>query len=1131
MRRLFSREFHVSRTARKLFELSELLFATDGRIILADIQASRLLAHKINQSRDLIRHPERAIKAGQIVALGLLDEIYHHIVMAYMAEKVPGAFGKALDYLHKAIGTDEIGRTLIRFIDEFPPSAVFAGDLTPEQYLNGSTAGTPNRELVMEELVMLWLTAENPACGVMIELFDDSGLRKSTAYLKIMDALRAFFETQPHFGPENLPLIDLLRSPARASPGSLAGQLEYIQKKWHRFADRFMLRILGGMDMSREEEKIAFAGPGPAQVPTFAGQEQEIERYSPDLHWMPHLVIIAKNISVWLNQLSEKYQRHLFRLDHIPDEELDALAARGFTGLWVIGVWERSRASQQIKQLCGNPEAAASAYSLYDYQIAGDLGGDAALENLKSRALRRGIRLACDMVPNHMGIDSNWVINHPDRFLSVNKSPFPSYRFTGPNLSQDDRVEIRIEDHYFDRSDAAVVFQRKDRWSGREQYIYHGNDGTMMPWNDTAQLDYLNPEVREAVIRMILHVARRFPIIRFDAAMTLAKRHYQRLWFPEPGTGGAIASRAEHSMSKQQFNARIPVEFWREAVDRINTEIPETLLLAEAFWFMEGYFVRSLGMHRVYNSAFMNMLRDEENAKYRTVMKNTLEFDPEILKRFVNFMNNPDERTAVEQFGKGDKYFGICMLMTTLPGLPMFGHGQIEGFSEKYGMEYRRAYWSEDPDEELIRRHEREIFPLLHKRDLFAEVKNFLLYDFFLPEGKVDENVIAYSNRQASEKTLVVYNNRYDSTSGWIRTSVSFSMKTGSDETSRKLFSRHLRDGLELTENPGLFCVFRDHATHMEYMRPARELCNQGLYLNLRGYQYHVFMDWREIQDESGQLAELHAHLNGRGVPDIHQALRDMILMPVTLSFRELIHPEFVGWIVSINQETRKKLFPEAMLQFSTKIIRFLAETAKHVRSEFHPEDLAGELAGEFAALLSIVQKIADPALIIAWIALHRLGRVKISSADATVTRNLLDEHHIGSAVSKCFQEFGRDLTTISRISIQLKILISHDHLLAEIGMKSKQASAVLRSFFEDPDVMDFLQVHHYKDVTYFNKESFEEIIDYLVTIQTIQEFSDQKVPEANRASLAKTIMELADHLKQQAVKSEFQVIKLLNLY
>jgi hypothetical protein len=75
---------------------------------------------------------------------------------------------------------------------------------------------------------------------------------------------------------------------------------------------------------------------------------------------------------------------------------------------------------------------------------------------------------------------------------------------------------------------------------------------------------------------------------------------------------------------------------------------------------MEGYFVRTLGMHRVYNSAFMNMLKLEDNAKYRQTLKNVLEFSPAVLQRFVNFMNNPDERTAIEQFGKGDKYFGAC---------------------------------------------------------------------------------------------------------------------------------------------------------------------------------------------------------------------------------------------------------------------------------------------------------------------------------------------------------------------------------------------------------------------------------------------------------------------------------------
>ena len=196
-------------------------------------------------------------------------------------------------------------------------------------------------------------------------------------------------------------------------------------------------------------------------------------------------------------------------------------------------------------------------------------------------------------------------------------------------------------------------------------------------------------------------------------------------------------------MSQEEFDALMPHEFWREVVDRVAAEVPGTLLLAEAFWLMEGYFVRTLGMHRVYNSAFMNMLRDEENAKYRSVIKNTVEFDPDILKRYVNFMSNPDERTAIDQFGTGDKYFGVCTLMATLPGLPMFGHGQIEGFTEKYGMEYKRPRYEEDAQPCPRRPPQREIAPLLKKRHMFAGSANFALYDFWHDYGPVDENVFA----------------------------------------------------------------------------------------------------------------------------------------------------------------------------------------------------------------------------------------------------------------------------------------------------------------------------------------------------------------------------------------------------
>jgi hypothetical protein len=136
-------------------------------------------------------------------------------------------------------------------------------------------------------------------------------------------------------------------------------------------------------------------------------------------------------------------------------------------------------------------------------------------------------------------------------------------------------------------------------------------------------------------------------------------------------------------------------------------------------------------------------LRDERNADYRMLIKSTLEYDPQILKRYVNFMSNPDERTAVDQFGTDGKYFGVATLMATLPGLPMLGHGQVEGFAEKYGMEFRRPRWAEEPDEALVQRHERQLFPLLHRRGSFAEVDRFLLYDLVDDHGSVDENVFA----------------------------------------------------------------------------------------------------------------------------------------------------------------------------------------------------------------------------------------------------------------------------------------------------------------------------------------------------------------------------------------------------
>ncbi len=1147
-------EFHISRQARDRYHFSEALFSLSGNVLFADFHAARAFAQKMNEQRDLIRFPEQAVKSGQINAMGLIDELLHHMARQYRLQVNPQALDKAMAWLDAKLGKERVDHALRRFTDEFPPLTVYRGECTIDEYLGRRTDGLLNRQIALEELLMLWLANTNPAFAPYRELFDDGQLEKHTVYPQIINQLHEFYATQPTFGSDNQTLIQLLRAPALASPHSLTGQLDFIRERWGGVMGQFLQRLLKSVDSIKEEDKPVFFGPGPSLVPEFqtSADYPEEERFSADSDWMPRLVLIAKNVYVWLDQLSKEYHRPVKKLDQVPDEELDKLARWGFTGLWLIGLWERSPASQRIKQLCGNPDAVSSAYSLYDYVIANDLGGEEAYLNLRHRAWQRGIRLAADMVPNHVGIYSKWVVERPDWFISSDHSPFPTYSFDGENLSQDQRVGIYLEDHYYSRSDAAVVFKRVDNWTGDTKYIYHGNDGTAMPWNDTAQLDFLNPEVREAVIQTILHVARKFPIIRFDAAMTLAKKHFQRLWFPEPGSGGDIPSRAEYGITRNQFDKAIPVEFWREVVDRVAQEIPDTLLLAEAFWMMEGYFVRTLGMHRVYNSAFMNMLRDEKNAEYRQLIKNTLEFDPQVLKRYVNFMNNPDEETAIAQFGGDDKYFGVCTMLATMPGLPMFGHGQAEGYHEKYGMEYHRAYWEEYPDSQLIARHEREVFPLFHRRSQFAEVETFFLYDFYTPNSRVDENVFAYSNRTGGEPSLVIYHNRWADTRGWVKTSAAFR-----DKAKDRLLQSNLGDGLGLKKGKNTFTIFRDQISELEFIRSNHDFHENGLYIELGAYKYHVFLDFREVDDnEWGQYAQLNQYLKGRGVPNMEEAMQEILLQPLHYPFRELVNPNMFTWLLENRSTIGKSTQPNIQAvvdEIEQKMIHLLSEIEQITNADFDKDDLAGEVCQKLESALGLAllpeQLPApkgvdlDPLLawldpseedmlfwgtLFGWLFTHNLGKATDEHEFAERGRSWLDDWLLGKIIHQTLEDLGLEADAAGDAVTGVKVMVAHQGWGQTTPSKSDQASQLLQTWLRDDDIQRLLRINRFQGILWFNKEAFDQFLHWMLAVAVISTMADRDLSRKEKTKKTRAHQDVINKLKDAAVKSGYQVEKLL---
>ena len=1069
---MVNRDLRIAEITRKEIDFMEPLFQT-GNGTASFYREASSISFRYNEMKKKEGGDFEYLSAGKLNASAILHSAYQTI-LTYLIS------GTNEDFFRRRLATVEANDSLRNALDFY--SKAFPTELPDERTREEDMRGFFIHQVILQNRAMV--AAAKP-------FFTPEGLVFPDSSKALSSILSSYVKDDLRNGEPNTDdIFTFLCMPARLYPDSLLDQIQYIIREWAAMLPEYFVNLLkSSMDYINEEQKDhGFGGaPGPIPVVDFSSEINEYEAFSSDSNWMPCVVMIAKSTLVWLDQLSKQYKRPITSLDQIPDEELDLMQHRGITALWLIGLWQRSEASKTIKHLCGNPDAVASAYSLKDYDISPDIGGWEAVENLRVRCRRRGIRLASDMVPNHTGIDGNWVYEHPDYFISQSYSPFPSYTYNGPDLSHNPDWEVKLEDHYYNRTDAAVTFRMRNRHTGETRYVFHGNDGTTMPRNDTAQLDYLNPVTREAVIQKILHVARNFPIIRFDAAMTLAKRHIERLWYPKPGTGGDIAGRAEHSMDEREFNRRIPEEFWREVVDRVAKEVPDTLLLAEAFWMMEGYFVRTLGMHRVYNSAFMNMLKNQENQKYRDSIKKTLEFEPEILKRYVNFMNNPDEDTAIAQFGSDDRYFGVATLLATLPGLPMIGHGQIEGYREKYGMEYQRAYFDEKPNGWLIDQHERRIFPLLRKRYLFANVDNFNIYDCYGPNG-VEESVYAFVNGSGNERTLVLVNNRYERIYGTISVSAPKLKKNGEE---RKMVRTNLAENLNLNFGSRNYCLMDCFSDGLTYIIPSINLFD-GFSFGLNGYEARVFWNIREVEDTDGCIESLHKEYGERGIKDINKAIAMMRLKPVYNVLESLRDEKFLSLVKDITSGVSEKEGERELLLSLAEVYSTLFEAYpdmdEAVKGQMGavPSDVEAQPVIKLVKALSKAFGAKGAKALRSWNSLDETIHILITSAFILIPfakektpkalMEVADRLMLDEFFSSYTGELGLDDNQKRALSHEAALLVSAlvHYREEDIG---DTPVALLSCLLNDNGVMNLVQCNEYQGTVWYNKESMQRAI------------------------------------------------------
>jgi hypothetical protein len=460
-------------------------------------------------------------------------------------------------------------------------------------------------------------------------------------------------------------------------------------------------------------------------------------------------------------------------------------------------------------------------------------------------------------------------------------------------------------------------------------------------------------------------------------------------------------------------------------------------------------------------------------------------------------MNNPDEKTAEAQFGKDDKYFGVCMMMVTMPGLPMIGHGQVEGFTEKYGMEYRRPRFDETPDQWLIDRHYREIFPLMHRRWQFSEVDNFLLYDFY-QNGQVNEDVFAYSNHAGGKASLVIYQNKFAKAQGWIKTSAAFAVKDGGDN---HLESRDLAAGLGLEAGEQHFTILRDHVSGLDYLRRSRDLAEQGFYVELDAFKYHVFADIEEVFDSDGLYAQLHDELGGRPIKDAKESAHDVLYRALHEKLMPLLEPAMVTLAYPAVSESAKPTSGDSDILID-HFDAFL-QAAEPFGAKFNRTKLSQELEQQLTALrrlaaISDIVKDANPvlakdlktrltldgqdaALVLAWLVSYQLGALRAPKATSEQHLETFNSWRIERGLARALQPQAVDAAAAASL---VALLVRYQDWAQDTDITSDD---MLTYLAEDDTWQTLIGVNHHDGLTWFNKEAFERISNLLLVTAVLQ--------------------------------------------
>lgn len=575
--------------------------------------------------------------------------------------------------------------------------------------------------------------------------------------------------------------------------------------------------------------------------------------------------IVIKDTKLWFNELEKKYNKAISKFTDVPKNILEDMIANNIDSLILTNIWEIS----ENKYFYSNEYIQDNDYiepPINNFTISNKFGGinDFKIFLKQAKSINFNIGIIFDFT--NIAIDSNILLKNLTWF---EVDEIEDIQIDTNSLFLDVNDEFEIYTQYNKNIDNKFLI--RNNLTKKNYIVTNSSNKLSQPIPNTAKINIENSNMKKYIFDLLVSFSKLIDIILIKSAYIL---------------------------DDEEFLLKINKDTSKNS-----------LILMDENKVYENYLEKDYNLN-YFNEEFLNLLVLEENEKFRNLLKNILEFDPRILYQFVNYTIGIDLSTYDMDLQINDKLYGIMIIILGLPSKSIIHH-------ERLSMsEIRRTKVNDNVKfykENIVKRYEKDIQFMIDNQKMFLDINNFHFYDFFDVYGEVNHNVIALSNYDNENKSLLAYNNQFSQISGWIKRTVAFSNTDNDDIT--KLQQMDIFDALNISNEDG-YIIFKDHITKLEYIRSKDDIRSNGLYIKLNAYKYHLFVDIQEINNDLDIWEEVSFALNGEGIQNL-ETIYNEVLIQKRQDDNNLGNQEIItkNSLIKIKQIINEKLEENKILQ------------------------------------------------------------------------------------------------------------------------------------------------------------------------------------------------------------------------